>query len=870
MSAVTSRIQDQRQTAELAADFNDFYQQITLPRITHVGNYRIIREIGEGAFGKVYLAQHVLLHSLVVLKCGKIDDPNIVREIYYHKQLRHRNIVKLFEVVKTETQLWIVLEYCEGNELFYHIYDQRRLDIESTKSIFYQIVEGIRYVHSLNLAHRDLKLENILMADTKKTIVKLTDFGFVREFNPSKRSFLSTVCGTTAYMAPEVLNGVKYSGFAIDIWSMGVILYAMLYGELPFDEDDEIETKIKITTGEPHYTDSVAEEVNSLIKHMLIKDPSKRATLSEIQNSSLLMDMTNAKLSRRNSTQNDNDSLMSINQYHKVNTMPFQTRIEKHLLKKLEKSNIDIQAIQDSRLDGQDNVLTAFYELALTREFEKKKKRHLKKKRYYEAKHQLRKSTNRVKSVLSLSEQSPGSNIPLERILTSLSLNSRQEPSPTTNFRQELSSETKIQLSPEPLTKRLSSLSKQENNELSIMGRTVSFYTDDTRNSITSPSDEIPANSKGKQIIEKLRFWKKLKPNKNEGFRIDNVETVLNPSSIKASSIDESALKIDIPTQPMMSSEMELPATDQFTPTFTKGSPKIEVGSGEDANLNLNHFTNSDETHANTRISSISNDSYGRRPRPESVISQFSLQSQQSHLYNMSEFEYDPIYGSDDELFDDDAYNSSVNTSQQDLHHRSLVVSSKSRRFRRPPNFRSHSDTLILSSSTSATKRRSTLTRFSSNSSSESNAQIKVDEGSLNGAGGSRPNSPRLRLKGKGAKGKSRVSKSSHSPKNSYNGQLLTPAPVQPQNSNRVMDRCYSPPAGRKMGKQNSIVGNSQLFTVLPTNLRRLSASNNFTPSSMKSPAKGLDGEQTLRKFEGVSSINTSGKFELINEEEEE
>ena len=159
-----SRVSDQNTKARLAAQFNQFYLQITSPEVTQIGNYQIIKEIGEGAFGKVYLANHVLLNVQVVLKCGLIDDPNIVREVYYHRQLQHKNIVNFVRSNKSERHLWMALEYCEGSELFYYIYEKRRLEYHETQNLFNQIITGVKYVHSLNLAHRDLKLENILLA----------------------------------------------------------------------------------------------------------------------------------------------------------------------------------------------------------------------------------------------------------------------------------------------------------------------------------------------------------------------------------------------------------------------------------------------------------------------------------------------------------------------------------------------------------------------------------------------------------------------------------------------------------------------------------------------------------------------------------
>lgn len=124
-------------TAQLAAQFNDFYLEITSPKISQIGNYKIIKEIGEGAFVKHIWQLIYILNINVVLKCGLIDDPNIVREIYYHKQLKHKNIVSLYEVIKTENHLWIALEYCQGGELYYYIYEKKRLELdECQKYIF--------------------------------------------------------------------------------------------------------------------------------------------------------------------------------------------------------------------------------------------------------------------------------------------------------------------------------------------------------------------------------------------------------------------------------------------------------------------------------------------------------------------------------------------------------------------------------------------------------------------------------------------------------------------------------------------------------------------------------------------------------------
>lgn len=456
---MNGRYSENNYKAQLADRFNQFYLQITSSDVQQIGNYQITSDLGEGAFGKVYLANHVLLNVPVVLKCGPKDDPNIVREIYYHSQLRHKHIVKLYEVIKTETHLWMVLEYCEGNELYYHIYNSRRLDYKQCQKLFYQIILGVSYVHLLNLCHRDLKLENILLADLKKTLVKLTDFGFVREFNPKKRSLLSTICGTTVYMAPEMLASSKYSGFLADVWSLGVILYTMLYGEMPFDEDDDMQNKYMIVNEEPKYREIIPKDAIELIKMMLVKDPKKRATLTDILNSSFLQGMAVKRRSSNSTSKrriSDSESILSINQHYQAleqqggktgansgnhNTtsgasnagvppnnsrQPFETKIEKNLLKSFTKLNVDLEQIQQNIIENKTNTLTAFYELALTREYKRKKLKYYqeRRKRYKEAKRSLKNSKQKVKSALSLTDQANGTQ-PLERILSSLSISSR-------------------------------------------------------------------------------------------------------------------------------------------------------------------------------------------------------------------------------------------------------------------------------------------------------------------------------------------------------------------------------------------------------------------------------------------------------------
>lgn len=781
-----SRISDQNTKARLAAQFNEFYLQVTSPEIKQIGNYRIIEEIGEGAFGKVYLANHVLLNVHVVLKCGLIDDPNIVREVYYHRQLRHKNIVKLYEVIRSEKHLWMALEYCEGSELFYYIYEKRRLEYREGQNLFYQILTGVNYVHSLNLSHRDLKLENILLSDTKKTTVKLTDFGFVREFNPLKRQFLSTVCGTTVYMAPELIKNETYSGFAIDIWSLGVILFTMLYGEMPFDEDDDLKTKYKIVNEEPLYRNSIPQEAIDILQKMLSKDPRSRPSINDILKSSFLVDVTNTctEKSNRSSFHNDQESIISISQHYNSGIQPFQSKIDRNLIRRFEKLNIDISQLQQDVINGEINTLTAFYELSLVREFKKKKKHYREKKRKYrEAKKSLLNSRKKVKSALSLSEQGSTSQ-PLERIISSLSLSSNRNSMSRTNL-SKVGSRKSIEFN-EPFKKprgsilNRNSLNEQRMNKLitnidhdhsnssvvevnvnnvgTSLARTVSFNPEEVRRrpsnatttlSSMAGSESLSKKSKNTKILDKLQFWKKTK------------------------NLNGDTGKTNISKKNEMHYHSSLPLVgDNYSPSpktlVNRDKKNILVIETQDStlvndNLILNADNKSGIEHKDEIINSIDNnsndivldspnqatptlDGFPSSPkylktRPSSMVSQVSQVSHLSQLSTM--MSESDILGEtdtmDEEDYDEDGvYESSFDNSQQDFPQRHLsATNTKLSNIKKRPSYRRtlSSDVSIMSTSTTATgsnqpsgklhHQRKSLSRLSSNSSDDSSIQHK-------------------------------------------------------------------------------------------------------------------------------------------------
>lgn len=268
-------------------------------REVRFGAYVLGSTLGEGEFGKVKLGwrkdgQHP---SQVAIKLIKRDtlardselEVKIHREINSMRLLSHPNIINLVEVLKSGKYIGIVLEYASGGELFEHILQHKHLKENVAKRLFAQLVSGVDYMHLKGLIHRDLKLENLLL-DKHKNIV-ISDFGFVNSYNRSKNDLMKTSCGLPCYAAPElVLTRTPYSGRKVDIWSMGVILYAMLAGYLPFDDDVENEDGADIVrlynyicTTRLTFPEYVSPLARDLLRRIIVPDPCRRINIDEIR-----------------------------------------------------------------------------------------------------------------------------------------------------------------------------------------------------------------------------------------------------------------------------------------------------------------------------------------------------------------------------------------------------------------------------------------------------------------------------------------------------------------------------------------------------------------------------------------------------------
>uniref|UniRef100_A0A668A845 MAP/microtubule affinity-regulating kinase 3 n=1 Tax=Myripristis murdjan TaxID=586833 RepID=A0A668A845_9TELE len=250
----------------------------------HIGNYRLLKTIGKGNFAKVKLARHVLTGKEVAVKIIDKTQLNssslqkLFREVRIMKLLNHPNIVKLFEVIETDKTLYLVMEYASGGEVFDYLVAHGRMKEKEARAKFRQIVSAVQYCHQKCIVHRDLKAENLLLdADMN---IKIADFGFSNEFTLGNK--LDTFCGSPPYAAPELFQGKKYDGPEVDVWSLGVILYTLVSGSLPFDGQNLKELRERVLRGKYRIPFYMSTDCENLLKKFLILNPSKRGSLEQI------------------------------------------------------------------------------------------------------------------------------------------------------------------------------------------------------------------------------------------------------------------------------------------------------------------------------------------------------------------------------------------------------------------------------------------------------------------------------------------------------------------------------------------------------------------------------------------------------------
>ncbi|XP_014261911.1 maternal embryonic leucine zipper kinase-like [Cimex lectularius] len=247
--------------------------------------YDIDKTIGTGGFAKVKLATHLLTGEKVAIKIMDKellgdDYPRVKMELQALKSISHHHICKLYQVLETPTHFFMIMEYCSGGELFDHIVEKSKLTEAEARSFFRQILSAVAYLHKKGYAHRDLKPENILL--DKDLNLKLIDFGLCANPAGGMSSHLKTSCGSPTYAAPELIQGKKYLGSQVDVWSLGVLLYALLCGFLPFDSDSIESLYKKILSGVYDEPPWLTEQSKNIIKNMLQIDPKNRITIDQL------------------------------------------------------------------------------------------------------------------------------------------------------------------------------------------------------------------------------------------------------------------------------------------------------------------------------------------------------------------------------------------------------------------------------------------------------------------------------------------------------------------------------------------------------------------------------------------------------------
>ncbi|GJJ76499.1 eukaryotic-like serine/threonine-protein kinase [Entomortierella parvispora] len=252
----------------------------------HVGPYLLGKTLGKGSSGCVKLARHRKTNEQVAVKIiSKASLANraavhrgIEREIAIMKLINHPHVIRLYDVYETEKELFLVMEYVSGGELFEYLVNKGRLDEAEALRFFQQIIVGLAFCHKRNICHRDLKPENLLLDDRMN--VKIADFGMASLQKTGR--LLETSCGSPHYASPEVVTGLKYDGSSSDIWSCGIILYALLTGHLPFDDENIRQLLSKVKAGKFYMPTDISPGARDLISRMLTVNPKRRITMQGV------------------------------------------------------------------------------------------------------------------------------------------------------------------------------------------------------------------------------------------------------------------------------------------------------------------------------------------------------------------------------------------------------------------------------------------------------------------------------------------------------------------------------------------------------------------------------------------------------------
>ncbi|CAK9013029.1 Serine/threonine protein kinase OSK1 (OsK1) (SUCROSE NON-FERMENTING-1 related protein kinase 1A) (SNF1-related kinase 1A) (SnRK1A) [Durusdinium trenchii] len=348
-----------------------------------VGHYLIGDTLGEGTFGKVKRGTHTLTGETVAIKIlekskikSEADLTRVTREIKILKKTRHDNCIRLLEVIDTPRQIFLMMEFLEGGEVFDYIVKNQRLAEPEASQFFKQILDGVSYLHKINVIHRDLKPENLLMQrlPNGEHQIKVADFGLS---NTNENDvLLKTACGSPCYAAPEMIAGKQYDGTKSDIWSLGVVLFALVCGFLPFEDDDTPTLYRKILHADYRCPSFVSRGAQDLLARILNTNPATRYTIEEVlahpwmKRHLALSDKSQNQSSRSVQSQSSRSVLVSSPEDASENvTDPSSQLLEldERALKELEEIGIKRETVVQSMESEAHNSATASYFLVSER-----------------------------------------------------------------------------------------------------------------------------------------------------------------------------------------------------------------------------------------------------------------------------------------------------------------------------------------------------------------------------------------------------------------------------------------------------------------------------------------------------------------------
>jgi serine/threonine protein kinase len=320
-----------------------------VPGESRIGNYLLVEQIGNGAFASVWLARHIATNLKVAVKVilkksveTQEAKTRFNREIALLKQMSHPFISEFFEQLEDSTRYFLVIEFAENGNMLDFVNQKGQLTEPQARHYFSQLVSVLEYLHVEKLvAHRDLKAENVLL--DRYDNIRVIDFGLSNEFS-SANPQLKTTCGSPAYAAPEMIKGQPYTR-AADIWSSGILLYSMVAGELPYDDDNIQRLLQKIVYTDVVYPGFMSPALIDLLRKMLSKNPETRITLDKIKEHHWF-------------SQTEYSALTNI---QLTNPAAPESAIDKEIVDQMTALGIDCHPLHQQLLTGAFSELTAIY-----------------------------------------------------------------------------------------------------------------------------------------------------------------------------------------------------------------------------------------------------------------------------------------------------------------------------------------------------------------------------------------------------------------------------------------------------------------------------------------------------------------------------